>query len=303
MPTEMRLTLDGYGRRAPLRSRTTTAGLLGALVLIASLPARATTDPIVRGLDHVPVAVNDLEQAATRFRQLGFVLKPGRPHANGLRNLHAKFPDGTEIELITAPAPVDVLTTQYREHLAQGDGPAFLGLFVPRPRDVVPILAKDGFATDPPAGSLIALNADGPAPYLFFAARQASPTDRPEHFSHRNTATSLEEVWLARDSFDADTRVFRALGAQMQVSPVEQPLSGLATRVQFPGGAVVLLPKEAQLVPDRPIVGLVVTIADIARTADVLGASGIPMVFRAGNRLLVAPNHTAGFWLEFRRPQ
>jgi hypothetical protein len=269
--------------------------------LIANLAAGAATDPIVRGLDHVPVAVNDLEQAATRFLQLGFVLKPGRPHANGLRNLHAKFPDGAEIELITAPAPVDVLTTQYRAHLAQGDGPAFLGLFVRRPRDVVPILAMNGFATAPPAGSLIALSADGPLPYLFFAARQASPADRPEHFSHRNTATSLEEVWLAQDSFDAEERVFRALGAQMQVSPVEQPWSGPATRVQFPGAAVVLLPKEAQLVPDRPIVGLVVTIADIARAADVLEASGIPIVVRTWNRILVAPDHTAGFWLEFRR--
>jgi hypothetical protein len=57
------------------------------------------------------------------------------------------------------------------------------------------------------------------------------------------------------------------------------------------------------LCPNRPIVGLVVTIADIARAADVLEASGIPIVVRTWNRILVAPDHTAGFWLEFRRHQ
>ena len=56
------------------------------------------------GLDHVPIAVNDLEAAAAAYRRLGFVLKPGRPHANGIRNVHAKFADGTELErLSTSP--------------------------------------------------------------------------------------------------------------------------------------------------------------------------------------------------------
>ncbi|MCI0434391.1 MAG: VOC family protein [Gemmatimonadetes bacterium] len=35
------------------------------------------------GLDHIPIAVNDLDAAAARYRQLGFTLKPGRPHDGG----------------------------------------------------------------------------------------------------------------------------------------------------------------------------------------------------------------------------
>ena len=62
------------------------------------------------GLDHIPVAVRDLERAAATFRRLGFALKPGRPHANGIRNVHVKFPDGSGIELLTAPRPQDELS-------------------------------------------------------------------------------------------------------------------------------------------------------------------------------------------------
>jgi hypothetical protein len=69
---------------------------------------------VVGGLDHVPIAVNDLERAAAGYRRLGFALKPGRPHDNGIRNQHVKFRDGTELELITAPDARDALTRTYR---------------------------------------------------------------------------------------------------------------------------------------------------------------------------------------------
>ena len=55
----------------------------------AWLAAALLLAPAGFGIDHVPIAVNDLEQAAAAYRRLGFVLKPGRPHANGIRNLHA----------------------------------------------------------------------------------------------------------------------------------------------------------------------------------------------------------------------
>ena len=59
------------------------------------------------GMDHIPVVVADLDKAEADFRAMGFSIKPGRPHSNGIRNAHVKFPDGTEIELITAPAAVE----------------------------------------------------------------------------------------------------------------------------------------------------------------------------------------------------
>ena len=87
--------------------------------------------PLVLGLDHIPLAVTDLDGAAEQYRQLGFVLKPGRVHENGIRNQHIKFPDGTEIELITASEAQDPQTAEYLQHLAAGDGAAFVGFYAP----------------------------------------------------------------------------------------------------------------------------------------------------------------------------
>ena len=112
-----------------LSSRPLFAMLPLLLTLVSLTVAARQTAPLVTGLDHVIVVVNDLEAAAKRHRAMGFALKPGRPHDNGIRNQHVKFEDGTELELLTAPEERDQLTAQYRRYLAQGDGPAHVVLY------------------------------------------------------------------------------------------------------------------------------------------------------------------------------
>lgn len=88
-----------------------------------------TGQPLVLGLDHIPLAVTDLEDAMEQYGRLGFELKPGRSHENGIRNQHVKFPNRTGLELITASESRDPQTTEYLRHLAAGDGPAFVGFY------------------------------------------------------------------------------------------------------------------------------------------------------------------------------
>lgn len=190
-------------------SATTSLIVLAAALLLGlgtPVVQRQSGDrePAVIGLDHVPIAVRDLEAAAETYRALGFSLKPGRPHQNGIRNQHVKFPDGTELELITAPEARDALTRKYRRHLEDGDGPAFLALFIP----------DQGRA---PKGLHASLH------YLFFGPRNASPTDRPEHFAHSNTATSLISVWLAGEDLQHERALFARLGATVVRREVSVP--------------------------------------------------------------------------------
>src|SRR5262245_31622689 len=179
-------------------------------IVVCLLPITffSITPPLVVGIDHVPVAVADLQQAGERYRTLGFALKPGRHHDNGITNLHAKFPDGTEIELITAPAATDALTGRYREHLKSGDGPAFLALFAPPERRVEQSLKDSG--TSVPG-------------YVFFGPRNESPTDRPEHFAHANTAYAVTRVWLAGDDLSVERRLLTEVGATFRRETLNVP--------------------------------------------------------------------------------
>jgi len=257
---------------------------LVAVLALGLIPAPQKA--LIGGLDHVPVAVSDLERAADTYRRLGFVLKPGVAHANGIRNLHAKFPDGTEIELITAPAGVDDLTRQYRAHLEQGDGPAFLALH-----------ALDADAVRQ------AVPADHPARrYVFFGQLNASPSDKAEHFQHPNTAEALVKVWLALNGSSAEVDLFKRL--HVRVRP-EQSRSLIDVEAQFarPGGdEIEMLPGFLQLVKGRPIVGAAVRVRDFGKLVQVLKEGGIPTrveSFGGRRTLSVSPEYACGWRLQF----
>ncbi|MEO5898028.1 MAG: VOC family protein [Vicinamibacterales bacterium] len=266
-------------------------------VLIAQAPAgsRGAGAAVIAGLDHIPIAVNDLEQAADDYRALGFALKPGRPHDNGIRNQHVKFPDVTELELITAPAASDRLTTTYRRHLEKGDGPAFLAFFVPSRAAAIARLdaAKISHRHGDLAGAL---------DYIFLGPRNQSPTDRPEHFAHANGAESLISVWLAGADVSAERTFLIGTGATFSTREVRVPDPVRADVAQLPEGTVVLLPASRQVLPGRPIVGATLRVADlaVARRA-VEKAAGAAKIIVTDRSLFLPPSVTHGLWIELRK--
>ena len=266
-----------------------------AVASFAAAALLAAPEPAVTGLDHIPIAVRDLARAADDYRALGFALKPGRPHDNGIQNQHVKFTDGTELELITAPEARDALTRTYRRHLEQGDGPAFLALFAPR----------RSYAAERLKAAKIDLPGAGLG-YLFLSGRNASPTDRPEHFAHANTAQSLIGVWLAPDDPSRERRALEALGATFAEADVRVPAPMRATIARLPEGDVVFLPRARQLVAGRPIVGATLRVGslDTARTILARGQQPLPDVVasRSGRSIFLPPSRTHGLWLELFEP-
>jgi hypothetical protein len=271
------------------------------LALAAAVVARAAQEPVIRGLDHIPLAVNDLEQAKIAFQALGFALKPGRLHTNGLRNAHVKFPDGTEIELITAPAATDALTSEYRSWLKGGDGPALLGLYAPDLGALTEHLSRHGSVLNR-TGDLVTFSEPAALKRLFFARRQRSPTDRPEHFAHANTALTLTSVWLADGM--PEQRLLAMLGAAPIGEPPCGPFGSGVAAFSLPEGEVVFVPVTAQLAPGRPIVGATVTVENLETARSILNGNRIRHDRVAGcarDSLWVRPSDAHGMWLELRQ--
>ena len=245
---------------------------------------RASAKPAVVGLDHIPIAVNDLDRAAERYHALGFSLKPGRPHDNGITNQHVKFPDGTELELITAPQARDALTATYRRHLAAGDGPAFLAFYAPE-RDRVPQRLA------------------APLEYVFFGPRNASPTDRPEHFAHANTGESFIEVWLAADDLSPERQMLEKLGATFARRRVHVPDPLVADVARLAEGEVIFLPGSRQVVKGRRIAGAAVRVKSLAAARRVIDTARLPLTPAPGSSrssIFLSPAVTHGLWLELR---
>jgi len=272
---------------------------LCVLAALATLRAGAPA-PVAIGLDHIPVAVRDLEAASATYRALGFSLKPGRPHPNGIRNAHVKFPDGAGLELLTVPAGVDALSTKYLDMIRAGDGPGFLAFHARDPEALHAALRAGGYEFDD-ANGLTDLR-EKALDYLFWVQDNRSPTDRPEHFAHPNGAKALGAVWIATDDRDALVRLLTRLGRKQERRQVLAPEPVDATVVTLAEGEVIILPVRHQLIPGRPIIGASFRVSDLATVRQVLARGGIPAWKGGGadTRVVVEPQHAHGLWLEFR---
>lgn len=255
------------------------------------------------GLDHIPVAVKDLDGAVRQYKRMGFAIKPGRLHANDIRNQHIKFPDGTELELITATESKDPLASVYVRHLLRGDGPAFVGFYVPQLDSVAHFFAASERVYQR-AGRLITFPENMLLHYMFFGPRNKTATDRPEHFHHVNGAMSLIGVWLSGQSFENERQLLSDLGASIQAKEVHVPDRITVLVATLLQGEVLFLPPKYQQIPGRRIVGATLLTDDIEtvrRTlADSLSFTPKVVYTSSSSHLYLPPDKTFGIWLEFR---
>lgn len=277
-------------------------GMATAETVLQATPE--STSSALIGIDHIPLVVKNLERATRTYQRLGFAIKPGRFHADGIRNAHVKYPDGAGIELITADRASDDLTRQYLGLLSAGEGPAFVSFHTADLGAVTQRLETSGVGYSLHDGLL-----DVRAPELewlfLFAGTNQSPTDRPENFAHPNTADATSAVWIAVSDERPLLAFFSDLGARIEHKQVFVPESRLATVVQSANGEVILLPASRQLIPGRPIVGVVFHVRDLEATRRVLRAGNVrgtrQLQTTSYRSVFVPPAETRGVWLEFRQ--
>lgn len=67
-------------------------------------------------VDHLVFTTPDLDQTQQTLDSLGFTIKPGRVHPNGIKNFFIKFGSGSYLEFIQVIQPKDPLAEFYKRH-------------------------------------------------------------------------------------------------------------------------------------------------------------------------------------------
>jgi hypothetical protein len=231
--------------------------------------------------------VRSLADAERTFEALGFRLKPGRVHANGLRNAFAKLPDGSYLELITPErGETDPLSGRYAAFLARGEGGAALAITADSLARLAAALDAAGYPGTLSRGGAFATRgfAERDARWLFFIEYLVPVHDPPELLRHPNGALGIETVWVPPSRFATVLALARFL-----------PPDGIA-----PAPA-------ADPAGHADVVGVTLRVRSLdAALAAVRAGAGIdpPVRSDARGRSFVVPAAAAhGVWLEFLEPR
>lgn len=202
-------------------------------------------------IDHIVIAVADLEAAARDYEALGFTVLPGGEHPRGSRNVLVVLADGAYLEIIAFPKPVPGFRWW---EVFQAAGPGFVDYAllpevfeadVARQRDAGIALEGpiDGGRLQPD-GSRIAWRSARPVePDIPFLVADVTPRHLrvPEGAPriHRNGVTGIAAVTVAVKDLAASTARYRALLGQEPVAAGTVPGLGFGL-VQFRIGEQVL---------------------------------------------------------------
>ena len=253
------------------------ATVLGALLGTASaaLAQGAPEACVAPGsslrLDHVPIAVGDLDALARRLTdEFGFRVRSPEPDGNRLATVSIPFGDGTRLELRTmqparaagSDAPGALEAQRYADLIADGGGGAYVAFSGPAPAGVLEIageLEPELAAISGGAGSRVAFPRGHPLHPVFFVTSDPESATSADPAPHPNGARGLEAVWVMVEDPERLTRFLLTFGAR-DCGPSRHPehLHGRAVGIR--GGTVYVVDARLWMADPEsaPVVSLTV---------------------------------------------
>ena len=186
--------------------------------------------PGIAGLDHVVIAVRDLERARDTFARMGFSPAPRGVHSTGSSN-HNIMLGSDYFELLHVPA-ANPLQAYYHDFLRQHEGLAALALAGDNANAAIPVLTEHGFEPSAPRDFSREVTQGGRTGTARFRLTNIAPHTTPgaqvficQHFTpelvwlpelqrHANGATGIAAVAFVADNIAYLAGVYgRVLGA------------------------------------------------------------------------------------------
>ncbi|GBD40688.1 hypothetical protein HRbin39_00057 [bacterium HR39] len=280
-------------------------------------------DRHLRGLDHLVVAVDDLDEAAERWERLGFTLTPrGRHPAWGTANRCVLLEGGyVELLAVADPRADSPLAAALR---AAGAGFFALAFSTDDPAATAAAWRTLGFSARGPEHLTRILEIDGEVELRFcnvmlppeetlglrlFACRHETPglERRPEWLDHANRARRVVSVSVLAEPVEPVAELFeRVLGTatRSQTDQLAAFHVGDDRVLVMPAEDVNLLHPEVEAEErEQParFVSLQVRVEDMERVAEIVAASGLAHR-RIADGIAVLPAELGGVALEFTGP-
>jgi hypothetical protein len=222
-------------------------------------------------IDHVITIVADLDSTVSTYQKLGFTLKQGRLHNNGLINAHIKFKNHTSFEIMSIKGePKDEIARDYKELLKSGEGGVYLAITGISGDSMVVKLNGLGIEFNRIPGKswdYITFSGNSILAHIFFIEYHINTTDSRETLTHKNLVERINSVWI--EANDSVQYLFNGLGL-MPVDNVNDSVLGEGQGYFTDSGEIILIPSKGQV--KRPRIKMVIF-------GNENNSSGIPIRF------------------------
>ncbi|WP_342641770.1 VOC family protein [Rhodoligotrophos ferricapiens] len=276
----------------------------------------------MKGIDHLVLCVDDLDEAVARYRAMGFTLTPRAIHPFGTMNQLVQF-DGSFLEILAVRAPTEVpehgahhfsFAAFNRDFLDRGEGFSMLVLDSDDARADQQRYVKAGISRFEPfdfqrkaklpdgeevtVGFSLAFAAhEAMGRAGFFVCQQRAPQYfwKRDYQLHPNGALGIGCALMLGEEPKAYADFFQAFTGEEPQRLADDEIAFSLSR----GGVRMFSPAAwarhypAALAPDLAegpcFAGFVIEVSDLGRTAEALDDGHIAYL-RDGGRLIVAPD-------------
>jgi len=286
-----------------------------------------------QGVDHVGIAVRDIEAAKKTYRDiLGFTVVRGGNASNGTRNKLIWLQTGM-LEIITSWDRTKAEGGVVASFIERHEGGLFLGLEATPVNETAKLLRSRGFdirgpkteslLDDPeqhdrapsswsragvatgavPAGRLPTKSTDA----IFFV--QYDPFDETVH---PNTSKKLVSVWMGVRDLEGSIKAYESIGFPRGRKLVLPQLGAKGQEIEAGQGSILLLQPEntmgkvASFLAERGaegVMGVSIEVASLQTARSLLEANTNrqfePYAGPYGQSVLIPPEFTRGIWIEF----
>lgn len=284
---------------------------------IALCCANASAQTVKAKLNHVEIAVRDLDAAKRLYSALGFAVTSNSQLSIGTQNSIAIVGGENYLELAT---PYDMSLAGARDmtdRLKRGDGAIFAGLQISSGEQAVRDLRAAGLKIDGPTpGMVTASDMKGIGGWwivsfsdemasrpLFLIQYDGSPP--PGLPPPPNSASSLTGLLVAVNDPEKAAAGYVNIGKVSDRAVLLPEFDATAKEIVLESGSIFLLSATDPTGPTarrlkeqgEGILGVRIAVTDLAQARKQIGEKNVSKDQRS---LLVSPDSAAGVWLEFQ---
>jgi hypothetical protein len=243
------------------------------------------------------IGSNNLKNSKKIFEEmLGFTLKDGKKHQNGISNFFIEFSDDSEIEIISVVNPSDNLANQYKKFLENDKYGFQLALRTNELLDLKEHLSTlklgySDYSKNKIYATLSKNIIDAELPIFFI---QYNNKNKNIHTTHLNKSLGIKSLWFSTNNIKKTARQLVDFGFDA-IGNYELP-TFKSKVVQFKNKNFEIILIEAD---KYELTGMTIWVQDLQMLNEIISKNNIEITKEFNDKIFVNPAQTNSIWIEF----